>query len=175
MPMKKITLSTVLLLLSVIAFAQESGELKTETTKEYTRYFFSYKNSLPTLFTYKECNLKYYLEKYKKSEGTAISENYNLILQTSGNLSKSYNKDIYVTIVFENYQIINARPTMESKDFFNGSITIPILNMERLATIPIKSIIIKHNTDDTTDIIFTNQAEGIKTLLKDAKKIKETI
>jgi hypothetical protein len=170
--MKKITLTALLLLLSVMAFAQEAGTLKTETTKEYTRYFFNYKKSLPILFSNENGNIKYYVEKYKNFDG---SNSYNLVLQMNEDLSKSNNKDVYVTVIFENYSAINARPTIENKDFFNGSITIPIQNIERLSTIPIKSIIIKHNVSDATDIIFTEPDYGIQTLMADAKTLKTAI
>jgi uncharacterized protein with PQ loop repeat len=171
--MKKITLTTLLLLLvSVMVFAQNHGILKTEITKEYTRYFFKYKKSLPILFNNQNGIIKYYLEGYKKIDGT---NSYNLILQMDEGISNAKNKDIYVTIVFENYTVINSRPTIENKDFFNGVVTVPIQNMEQLSTCLIKSIIIKHNINDEVDIVFSNPEYGIQTIMIDSIILKNTI
>ena len=177
----KITFLSALLvvLATTTAFSQEKRIEKTKIDDNLTRYAINYYNSIPTLLATDKTTIKYFVEKYVKVENDKKVDSYNLLLVMPKDLTSSYNSKVYVTVVFENHTIINARPTLENDGAFNGNITIPIYDIKRLTTVPIKSIVIKHTDEsDKNDLIFNfnnTKVRGEITLMKDALKIKEAI
>jgi hypothetical protein len=180
MKMKITFLSTlIVVLVATTAFSQEKKIEKTKIYENLTRYSIDYNNEIPTLLATDKTTLKYFVEKFVKIENDKKVDNYNLLLVMPNDLTNSKNSNIFVTIVFENYTIINARPTIENDGVFNGNITIPIYDIQRLTTVPIKSIVIKHsNLSDKNDLVFNfnkSKVRGEVTLMNDALKIKEAM
>jgi hypothetical protein len=180
MKMKITFLSTLLVVLAATtAFSQEKTIEKIKVDDNLTRYAINYNNSIPTLLGTDKTTIKYFVEKYVKVENDKKVDSYNLLLVMPKDLTRSHNSKVYVTVVFENYTIINARPTLENDGSFNGNITIPIYNIQRLTTVPIKSIVIKHSDEsDKNDLVFNFNNAKVKgeiTLMKDALKIKEAM
>jgi hypothetical protein len=182
--MEKKIFSILFALSTVLAFSQNE-KIKTERGDGYTRTYVEYPNGQPTLCQFADLYIKYNLEKIVKTVNDKKITEYNLLLFRSGEnenlkrktkINKSHNKDIYVTIVFDDYTIVNGRPTKEDVGNFNGQVTIPIHNIERFGKRMIKSMVIKHtDTNDTNDVImdYTTKAQfiGAKQLMDDANRI----
>lgn len=182
--MKNYILLALISVTSFSIYAQSKIISKVAVDNNITRYTINYENGIPTLAKNKFGNLKFYFEKYVKIENDKKVNTYDLILSLNSNISNSLNKDIYVTVVFEDYSIINARPSLESEGTFNGNITIPITNTTRLSTIPIKTIIFKHKVDvnsetitDSDDFMFKldKNNPGNKILMQDVKLLKNAL
>jgi hypothetical protein len=173
--MKYLILFSLLIVNSFCALSQNRKLSYSKVDDNLTRYYINYENGLPTLTANKYGKLKFYLEKYVKIVDDKKVANYNLILVLNEQLTKAQNKDIYVTVVFLDYSIINARPTLESEGTFNGNITIPIKNIDRLTKTAIKSITIKSKGktgfEDITFLLNKDDPGNIK-LQKEALFIK---
>jgi hypothetical protein len=153
--MKYYILISLFLINSLSSFSQNRKLSSVKVDDNLTRYYINYENGLPTLTKNKYGALKFYLEKYVKIESDKKIVTYDLIFDLDENIIKSLNKDIFVTIVFLDYSIINARPSLESEGPFNGNVTIPIKNIDRLSKTAIKAIIFKNKDEsDANDIIF---------------------
>jgi hypothetical protein len=174
--MKNFVLISLFSILSITAFAQNRKVSSVKVDDNLTRYYINYENGLPTLTTNKYGALKFYLEKYVKFSDDKKNTSYNLIFDLNEKIINSLNKDIYVTIVFLDYSIINARPSLENEGTFKGNITIPIKNIDKLTKTAIKAIIfkIKDETDEN-DIVFKFNKEdaGNYKFQKEALLIKE--
>jgi hypothetical protein len=178
--MKITFLSTLFVVLATTtAFSQEKKIEKTKVDDNLTRYAINYNNSIPTLLATDKTTVKYFVEKYVKIENDKKVDSYNLLLVMPKDLTRSHNSKVYVTVVFENYTIINARPTLENDGAFNGNITIPIYDIKRLTTVQIKAIVIKHtDVTDKNDLVFhfkKAKVAGEIALMQDALKIKEAM
>jgi len=153
--MKNLFLFSLMIVNSFCVLSQNRKLSYTKLDDNLTRYYINYENGLPELTSNKNGSVKFYLEKYIKIVDDKKLANYNLILVLNDHLMKAMNKDIFVTIVFIDYSIINARPTLENDGTYNGNITIPIKNIDRLTKTAIKSIIIQNKNDkEVEDIIF---------------------
>lgn len=153
--MKNYILISIFFITSLTAFSQTRKVSQVKVDDKITRYFINYENGLPTLNTNKYGALKFYLEKYVEIAHDKKAERYNIIFSLNENIIKSLNKDIFVTIVFLDYSIINARPSLENDGTFKGTITIPVRNIDRFTTTSIKTIIFKNKDEsDQNDIIF---------------------
>ena len=153
--MKNYILIISLFLTTIIAFPQTKKVSQVKVDDKITRYFINYENGLPTLTTNKYGSLKFYLEKYVEIVDDKKTERYNILFNFDEDLIKSLNKDIFVTVVFTDYSIINARPSLEKEGAVKGTITMPIRNIDRIASTSIKTIIFKNKDEsDDNDIIF---------------------
>jgi hypothetical protein len=167
------------LLFCIICLSLNAQNRKLSSVKvddNITRYYINYENGLPTLTTNKYGSLKFYLEKYVKISDDKKNISYNLIFDLNEKIIKSLNKDIYVTIVFLDYSIINARPSLENEGTFKGNITIPIKNIDRLTKTAIKAIIFKIKDEtDGNDIVFKFNKDDAGNLKfqKEAQLIKD--
>jgi hypothetical protein len=153
--MKNYILISIFFITSITSFSQTRKVSQVKVDDKITRYYINYENGLPTLTTNKYGALKFYLEKYVEIVNDKNVGRYNLLFDLNEVIIKSLNKDIFVTIVFVDYSIINARPSLENDGTFKGNITIPIRNIDRLSTTSIKTIIFKNKDEsDENDIIF---------------------
>ncbi|CAN1522297.1 hypothetical protein MCETHM1_01125 [Flavobacteriaceae bacterium] len=174
--MKKYILISLFLINSISVISQNKKLSSVKVDDNLTRYYINYENGLPTLTTNKYGSLKFYLEKYVKISDDKKNISYNLIFDLNEKIINSLNKDIYVTIVFLDYSIINARPSLENEGAFKGNITIPIKNIDRLTKTAIKSINFKiKGESDENDIVFKFNKDDAGNLKfqKEALLIKE--
>jgi hypothetical protein len=178
-------LTILFLFISAMVFAQDE-KITTVANEGYTRTQIEYPNGQPTLCIIgTDITAKYNFEKIVRTKDDKKVPEYNLIIFRSnvtpivlakGKLFKSPNRSVYVSIVFDDYTIINSRPTLENEGNFQGQFTIPIYNTKRLSTRMIKSIVIKHtNESDLNDIVLdytTNtQFIGAKQLMDDVYRV----
>lgn len=174
--MKNYILISLLLINSLSVISQNRKLSSVKVDDNLTRYYINYENGLPTLTTNKYGTLKFYLEKYVKISDDKKNTSYNLIFDLNEKIINSLNKDIYVTIVFLDYSIINARPSLENEGTFKGNITIPIKNIDRLTKTAIKAIIFKIKDEkDENDIVFKFNKDDAGNLKfqKEAQLIKD--
>jgi hypothetical protein len=173
--MKNYILISLFLIISITAFSQSRKVSQVKVDDNITRYFINYENGLPTLTTNKYGSLKFYLEKYVEIVADKKVERYNILFNFDEDLIKSLNKDIFVTVVFTDYSIINARPSLEKEGAVKGTITMPIRNIDRIASTSIKTIIFKNKDEsDDNDIVFkfSKDDQGNQKFKSDALLLK---
>ena len=173
--MKKYILISILFLTTIVAFSQTKKVSQVKVDDKITRYFIDYQDGLPTLNTNKYGALKFYLEKYVEIVDDNKVIRYNILFDLDQNVLKSLNKNIFITIVFTDYSVINSRPSLENEGSFSGTITMPIKNIDRISTTSIKTIIFKNiDEPEENDIIFkfTKDDKGNQIFKKDALILK---
>jgi hypothetical protein len=167
-----------------LCFSQNDNVITT-VKDDYTRTNIEYLNGQPTLAQINGLFLKYNFEKIVKKVNDKKVTEYNLVLFRSAagadikpltKIHQSPNKAIYVTVVFDDYTIVNARPTLESDGYFKDQITIPVYDAKRFATKMIKSIVVKHTDEtDRNDIVLDHSTNtqfiGAKQLMTDVNRI----
>jgi hypothetical protein len=172
--MKKI-ITIALCLSAVLVLAQQKRVSSSKVDEGVMHYFIEYTDGVPVLFKNKEQLLNYNIDKYIKFvDGKKVSS-YSINLFTSEKTVSALNRNVFVTVVFADYSVINARPVLESEGMFNGNVTIEIKNIERLATIPVKRVIVKYvseNEEELGSVVFKAPVVGAANLMKDAMLLK---
>lgn len=173
--MKNYILVSLLFLATTVAFSQNKKVQQVKVDDNITRYFIDYQDGLPTLNTNKFGALKFYLEKYVEVVDDNKKERYNILFNLDENVLKTLNKNIFITIVFTDYSVINARPSLEKEGSFSGTITMPIKNIDRISSTSIKTIIFK-NIDEPDEngiaFLFNKDDKGNQIFKKDAFLLK---